>query len=93
MTEHITLKLDEAELARARAAAEAQGIALEEYLHRLVTSHLPDEDEADLSRQKTHLAKLIGMGSSEEPTDIAKDKDRFLAEAVWAEHLRKTQRE
>jgi hypothetical protein len=39
------------------------------------------------------LSKIIGMGSSKEPTDIAKDKDRFLAEAAWQEHLHETKQE
>jgi hypothetical protein len=91
MTEHITLKLDEAELARARAAAEAQGIALEDYLRKLIAANLPTE--CDRARRRALLSKIIGMGSSKEPTDIAKDKDRFLAEAAWQEHLRETKQE
>ena len=74
-------------------AAEAQGIALEEYLHNLIASNLPSTTAPDVSRQKKFLSKIIGMGSSDEPTDIAKDKDRLLAEAVWEEHLRKTKQE
>jgi hypothetical protein len=91
MTKHITVELDEAELARARLAADAQGIALEEYLRKHIAANLPIE--IDRTRRRALLSKIIGMGSSKEPTDIAKDKDRFLAEAAWQEHLRETKQE
>jgi hypothetical protein len=39
------------------------------------------------------LAKIIGMGSSEHPTDIASDKDKLIGEAVWEEYLRETKQE
>jgi hypothetical protein len=93
MTKHITVELEEAELARARLAADAQGIALEEYLRKLIAENLPPAAKPDLRRQKQFLSKIIGSGSSVEPTDIAKDKDRFLAEAVWDDYLRKTKQE
>jgi hypothetical protein len=91
MTEHVIIELDEAELARARSAAEAQGVAIEVYLRGLVAANLPIE--GDRSRQRLLLSKIIGMGSSDEPTDIASDKDRLIGEAVWKEHLRKTKQE
>jgi hypothetical protein len=88
MTKHVTIALDEEKLERARVAAEAQGVGMEDYLSRLVSDHLPiDVSE---SRRETLLAELIGMGSSEHPTDIAKDKDKLIGEAVWEEYLRKT---
>jgi hypothetical protein len=91
MTEHITIELDEAELARARLAAEAQGVALEAYLRNLIEANLPSEDLR--GRQRTFLSKIIGMGSSDEPTEVSRDKDRLLAEAVWKEHAHKTHQE
>jgi len=91
MTKHIMIELDEAELARVRVAAEAQGIAIEEYLRQLIAACLPIESARD--RQQMLLSKIIGMGSSDEPTNIAADKDRLLAEAVWKEHVRGTKQE
>jgi hypothetical protein len=91
MGEHVTIELDESELARARAAAEAQGVAIEVYLRKLIEANLPLERVRD--RQKALLSKIIGMGSSDEPTDIAQNKDRLVGEAVWKEHLRKTKQE
>jgi len=91
MTEHVVIELDDAEMARARLAAEAQGVATEVYLSKLIAANLPIESER--SRQKMLLAKIIGMGSTDEPTDIARDEDKLLAEAVWNEHVRKTKQE
>jgi hypothetical protein len=86
MTKQITIELDENELARAHVAAEARGIATEDYLRRLIAAHLPFETPE--KHRKVLLAKIIGLGSSQHPTDIAKDKDRLIGEAVWEEHLR-----
>jgi hypothetical protein len=88
MTEHVTIPLDKDELARARLAAEAQGVATEVYLRTLIAAHLPFADP--LSKQQFYLAKIFGMGSSAEPTDIAKDKDKLIGEAVWEEYQRET---
>jgi len=91
MNTHVTIELDEEVLARARVVAETRGIATEEYLRTVLAANIP-VDVAP-SRQKFYLAKIFGMGSSAEPTDIAKDKDRLLDEAAWAEHLRETKQE
>ena len=91
MSKHVTIELDEEELARARAAAEARGVPLEEYLEQLVAAHLPPG--VSPSRQRGLLEKIIGMGSTEHPTDIARDKDKLIAEAVWEEYQRETTRE
>lgn len=91
MTKHIMIELDEPELARARLAAEAQGVAIEEYLRKLIAANLPIEGVH--GRQQMLLSKIIGMGSSDEPTDVGRDKDRLLAEAVWKEHARETKQE
>jgi hypothetical protein len=91
MTKHITIELEEDDVAKARVAAEARGMVMEEYLKGLIAAHLPVE--APESRQKILLAKIIGMGSSEHPTDIARDKDKLIGEALWDEHLRETKQE
>jgi hypothetical protein len=91
MTKHITIALDEEALLRARAAAEAQGVATEVYLEELITAHLPIAGAR--SQQKLMLSKIFGMGSTTEPTDIAKDKDKLIGEAVWEEYLRETKEE
>src|SRR5262249_4961227 len=88
MTKHLTIELDENELARAHVA---RGIAMEDYLKRLIAAHLPLQ--APENRQGALLRKIIGLGSTTDPTHIAKDKDRFRGEAVWEEHLRETKQE
>jgi hypothetical protein len=91
MNKHVTIELDEHELARAHLAAEAHGIAMEDYLKGLIAEHLPSETPE--SQQKALLAKIIGMGSTQQPTDIAKDKDKLIGQAVWEEYLRETKQE
>ena len=88
MGEHITIELDADALARARTAARAQGIAMEDCLKKLITAHLPNK--VPENRQKALLARIIGIGSSEYPTDIAKDKDKLIGEAARQEHLEET---
>ena len=91
MTTHVTIEIEEEVLARARLVAETRGIATEEYLRAVIAANIPVEVAPN--RQKFYLAKIFGMGSSAEPTDIAKDKDKLLDEAAWAEHLRETKQE
>ena len=88
MNKHIIIELNGDELALAHVAAEARGIAMEDYLKGLIAAHLPCE--ASESQQKALLAKIIGLGSPEHPTDIAKDKDKLIGQAVWGECLRET---
>jgi|SRR5579863_1875150 len=72
---------------RAQAKAAALGISFAEYIRRLVAGDLGEPTtKADI----TSLFNLIDEGP---PTNIARDKDAMLAEAVWKEHLRKTGRQ
>jgi hypothetical protein len=91
MSKPVTIELDDEVLARASLVAETRGIATEEYLRAVIAANVPVEVAP--SRQQFYLAKIIGMGNSSEPTDIAKDKDKLLDEAAWAEHLRETAQE
>ena len=88
MTEHVTIELDTAQLARARREAERLGVSLEAYLSRLVEGGLPTA--APAARDKPHISAIFGIGASAEPTDVGRDKDAMVGEAVWKEHLRKT---
>jgi hypothetical protein len=38
------------------------------------------------------VSVLFDLGASREPTDIARDKDQMLGEAVWSEHLHRVAR-
>jgi hypothetical protein len=75
----------EAELRRrAQTRAAELGISFAEYIRRLVARDL-DEPKADISI----AFNLIDEG---DPTDIARDKDKMIGDAVWANYLRKTGR-
>jgi hypothetical protein len=69
---------------RAHAKAAELGISFAEYVRRLVASDLGQP------RPRANISMVFDLGASREPTDIARDKDRMVGDAVWKEHLRKT---
>jgi hypothetical protein len=71
---------------RAHARAAELGISFAEYVRRLLASDLGErKPKADISI----VFDLIDEGPA---TDIARDKDKMIGEAVWADYLRKTGR-
>ena len=80
MGQHVTLNLGEQELQRAQAAAAELGVELETYLERLIAWHVAPANREDNSG----IASMFGLipASAGEPTDIARDKDRLIGEAV-----------
>jgi hypothetical protein len=71
---------------RAHARAAELGISFAEYVRRLVADDLGErKPKADISI----VFDLIDEGP---PTDIARNKDKMIGEAVWQEYLRKTGR-
>ena len=88
MTEHVTISLDQTRLDMARREAQRLGVSVETYLTRLVEGQLPPV--APPARAKPHISAIFGIGESAEPTDVGRDKDAMVGEAVWKEHLRKT---
>ena len=69
---------------RAQAKAAALGISFAEYVRRLVTRDLSETTrEVDISA----VFDLVDDGPE---TNIARDKDKMIGEAVWQEHQRKT---
>jgi hypothetical protein len=73
---------------RAHAKAAELGISFAEYVRRLVARDLDEiapEPKADISI----FFDLIDEGP---PTDIARDKDKMIGEAVWEEYLDETGR-
>ena len=89
MTEHVTISLEAEHLERARYEAERLGVSLEAYLSHLVEGGLPMP--APIARDRPHISAIFGIGESAEPTDVGRDKHAMVSEAVWKEHLRKTQ--
>ena len=78
---HADIDAASTEAARPGRATQ-QGISLSEYLRRLIAQDLGPPDISILF----DLATLVSR------TNIGRDKDKMLGEAVWKEHLRKTGR-
>jgi hypothetical protein len=71
---------------RAHAKAEALGISFAEYVRRLVHQDLGEV------REKADVSIVFDLGASAEPTNIARDKDKLIGDAVWEEYLDETGR-
>ena len=68
---------------RARAKAARLGLSFAEYVRRVVVKDLGDPPQSKFDI--TEIFDLIDEGP---PTNIARDKDKMIGEAVWQEHLR-----
>jgi hypothetical protein len=86
MNARIQITMDPELLRRARAKSTELGISFAEYVRRLVADDLGE------LKSKRDVSIVFDLAASDEPTDIARDKDKMLGEAVWAEYLRKTGR-
>jgi len=71
---------------RAHAKAAELGISFAEYVRKLVAQDLGE------AKPKADISSIFDLGASAEPTDIARDKDKLIGEAVWANYLRKVGR-
>jgi hypothetical protein len=71
---------------RAQAKAAELGISFAEYVRRLVASDLGKP------RPKADVSIIFDLVTEGEPTDIARDKDKLIGEAVWQEYLEETGR-
>jgi hypothetical protein len=71
---------------RAQAKAAELGISFAEYVRRLVAEDLGEQ------KPRPDISSIFDLGISAEPTNIARDKDKMIGEAVWEEYLRKTGR-
>jgi hypothetical protein len=69
---------------RAQAKAAELGISFAEYVRRLLSSDLGEP------KPKADISALFDLGSSREPTDIARDKHKMLDEAASEEYARET---
>ena len=72
---------------RAHAKAAELGISFAEYIRRLVAGDLGPP-----KKSKPDISALFDLGASSEPTDIARDKDKMIGQAVWEDYLRDTGR-
>jgi hypothetical protein len=72
---------------RAQAKAAELGISFAEYIRRLVADDLGEPKKA-----KPDISVLFDLVDEGPPTNIARDKDKMVGEAVWEEYLRDTGR-
>jgi len=70
---------------RAQAKAAELGISFAEYVRRLVAGDL-----GEIKITKPDISTLFDLGASAEPTDIARDKDKMIGQAVFEEYHRDT---
>jgi hypothetical protein len=80
----ITMDLELQRQAQAKAAE--LGISFAEYVRRLVAEDIGER------KPKADISIMFDLGDSGVPTDIARDKDKMIGEAVWQNYLRKTGR-
>lgn len=67
---------------RAQARAAELGISFAEYVRRLLAQDLGER------RREVDISLVFDLVTAGPPTNVARDKDRMLAEAVWQEHQR-----
>ena len=70
------ISMDREMLREARRKASEQRISLAEYVRRLVAADL------DETIPRADVSSIFGLFKSAEPTDIARDKDALIGEAV-----------
>ena len=85
MNARTQISMDPATQRRAQQRAKELGLSFAEYVRRVIASDLAPEPAAEFD-----ITSIFDLGESVEPTDIARDKDKMVGEAVWQEHLRKT---
>jgi hypothetical protein len=84
MNARTQITLDPETQARARAKAAELGISFAEYVRRLLARDLGQ------TKRKVAIAALFDLVDEGPPTNVARDKDKMIAEAVWREHVSKT---
>jgi hypothetical protein len=86
MTTRIQITFDREIQRRAQAKAAELGISFAEYVRRLVANDLGG------GRAKPDILILFDLVDEGPPTNIARDKDKMIGEAVWQNYLHKTGR-
>jgi hypothetical protein len=71
---------------RAHAKAAELGISFAEYVRRVVAQDLGE------AKPKADISVIFDLVTEGEPTDIARDKDKLIGDAVWEEYLEETGR-
>jgi hypothetical protein len=81
-TMNVRISLDEESQPLAEAKAAQMGMTIEDYIRRLVS------DDLGRARQKVDMSVFFDLVTDGPPSDIARDKDKMIAEAVWEDHAR-----
>jgi hypothetical protein len=71
---------------RAQAKAAELGVSLAEYVRRVIARDLGE------AGPKADISVIFDLVTEGEPTDIARDKDKLIGDAVWQEYLEETGR-
>ena len=71
---------------RAHAKAAELGISFAEYVRRIIAQDLGE------AKPKADISVIFDLVTEGEPTDIARDKDKLIGDAVWEEYLEETGR-
>jgi hypothetical protein len=71
---------------RAHAKAAELGISFAEYIRRLVAQDIGEP------KRKADISILFDLIDEGPPTNIARDKDKMIGQAVWDEYLHETDR-
>jgi hypothetical protein len=83
MSARTQITLDPELQRRAHAKAAELGLSFAEYVRRLVAQDLGEP------KPKADISLLFDLGASHEATDIARNKDKMIGEAFWADNRRK----
>ena len=86
MNSRMQITLDAQTQRRAQAKAAELGISFAEYVRRLIAQDLGE------AKPKADISIIFDLVTEGEPTDIARDKDKLIGEAVWQEYLEDTGR-
>jgi hypothetical protein len=86
MSVRTQITLDPETQARAQAKAGELGISFAEYVRRLVAEDLGEP------RPNVDVSIIFDLIDEGPPTDIARDKDKMIGQAVWQEYLHETGR-
>ena len=82
MNARTQITMDPALQRRAQARAAALGISFAEYVRRLVA------EDIGAPKPKADISGLFDLIDEGPPTDIARDKDKMIGEAVWQDYRR-----
>jgi hypothetical protein len=83
MSARTQVTLDPEMRRRAHAKAAELGISFAEYVRRLVANDLGEQ------KPKADVSLIFNLIDEGPPTNIARDKDKMIGEAVWDNYLRK----